>query len=249
MNEGRRGDWIDAGGEDESATGNFWGDALELKRLFELQIHLEPYNEAVLSVLNSIEAPVLTFDSSDEIALEDIADSDGLLSSSAHAKHPEVIRNWLGLGCQLIRLSGPEDEKLWEKCPSGTAVFISNAAEALFPIGDVPMPGGPAMFFGQIVVRKVPENRDALKFMIAHELVHVFSLLRFLIPAYKNWPLCWENLLNAGSYCDNARAVFHTENHFLDDYGRENELVMVQNYWPTRARAWFEAFLGKVPKG
>jgi len=39
------------------------------------------------------------------------------------------------------------------------------------------------------------ENEDCLKFLIAHELAHVFDMLRLIIPAFKNWKGFWRNVL------------------------------------------------------
>lgn len=128
-------------------------------------------------------------------------------------------------------------------------MYRQNGAEVIYPIGDTHMPAGPSMFSGQIIVSseyfsekaESSADPDQLRCVIAHEFVHVLSLLQLLVPGFKNWPLCWEKLLGAGSHCENAQRHYNFQNWILDDYGSEKELLMVANYWPSLAEQWFNA--------
>lgn len=114
------------------------------------------------------------------------------------------------------------------------------------------IPPGPTAFYGEIVLRsekfhfneQTASITDKLSFTIAHELTHVFDMLRILVPAIRDWPTFWEEALQEGTSCDNARLLHQYDSRFVDNYGSENELAMIAQYWPTRAEKWFKAFMG-----
>jgi hypothetical protein len=36
------------------------------------------------------------------------------------------------------------------------------------------------------------------------------------------------------------------KNVFIDSYGKEEELLMVSEFWPQNAERWFDVFRGKI---
>jgi hypothetical protein len=84
-----------------------------------------------------------------------------------------------------------------------------------------------------------------LQFVVAHELTHVFDMLRLLIPALKNWRKFWHNVLEEGQRCEDVVLFKKLQAIFVDDYGSKNELDTVKQYWPSRAEEWFAALRGK----
>lgn len=94
--------------------------------------------------------------------------------------------------------------------------------------------------------RKSEVMTKRLKFVIAHELTHVFDMVRLLVPAFKNWRKFWRNVLEEGLRCEDAARFYALHGTFVDDYGSENELAMVMQYWPSRAEEWFAACKGNL---
>ncbi len=111
---------------------------------------------------------------------------------------------------------------------------------------------GPAAFVGEIIInaeRFPPGEVDAmtkrLQFVVAHELTHVFDMLRLLVPAMRNWPSFWRNVLEEGQRYEEAASFSKLQGVFVDECGSENELATVKEYWPSRADEWFLALRGK----
>ncbi len=78
------------------------------------------------------------------------------------------------------------------------------------------------------------------QFILAHELVHVFDALKYLVSAFKNWRAFWKNVLNEGYSIDAMYEKLSDKTIFLDNYGRNNELESIRDYWPSRAGVWFQ---------
>lgn len=215
-----------------------------LERDFSLQIAIPPFDAIALDVLTLIEKKHLTvFPPDTEIELEE--------NFLAGASLAVPLLEWLPLGCQAIRWDlGSEISKL--KNPRSFAFYRNNAPEIMFRTGSVVPPVGPAALSGEIVIsqRAFPIDggaviEDQLRCVIAHELVHVFEVLRLLVPAALNWDLCWTNLLKDGDACDNAITIMGHHTRFLDNYESEDELALLQNYWPSYAEKWFTALRSK----
>ena len=80
------------------------------------------------------------------------------------------------------------------------------------------------------------------KCIIAHELVHVFDMMRFVVPAFMDWRSFWTHVLEEGSACDILQSRFNCISSFVDCYGEESELAMIEEDWPSQAKIWFDAF-------
>jgi hypothetical protein len=113
------------------------------------------------------------------------------------------------------------------------------------------MPPGPVALYGDIIfhsnfveneLREDPKAEEKFKFVMAHELVHVFNFLRLLVPAFQNWKRFWKICLDEGDACEEIANLCMFKNVFVDSYGTENELAMVSEFWPQSAKKWFEAF-------
>src|SRR5688500_9884534 len=98
-----------------------------------------------------------------------------------------------------------------------------NAHESIFPVDGL-CPFGPAAFTGEIVLTErafpkdnSPEEIDAFAFVVAHELVHVFDAMRFVVPAIMDWKQCWNKMLQGGCRCEAARHALNDKTVFLDD--------------------------------
>ncbi len=223
------------------------GVAFRKTREFDLQVSLPPYhNNVVLDVLNSLETDeVMGFDENDTTALKSTPDSD----LYAKATTGLSIRRWLPAGCQVIRWATSEEFVELSRKRGFRAVYTSNAAQVMFPIGVSHIPIGPSAFVGQIIVNsdeyqfKDDENTGKqLRFVLAHELTHVFDMLRLLVPALRNWRRFWHKFLQDGQRCGAVIQLHSEQSVFVDDYGSENELKTIREYWPSRADGWFNAF-------
>ena len=175
---------------------------------------------------------------------------------------PANVKEWLPVVCQFIRweqgiLGTLDDEHDSNTC----AWYASNANRVMWPPEDTDAMdvAGPAALVAGIVLRreKLIDNAvmtnpkwtkqwHRLKCVIAHELVHAFYAMRFIVPAFTNWRKFWKESLHEGSIADSL-----LWNHFdsqlgLDDYGGENELAEILRFWPSQGRQWFEAM--RIPK-
>lgn len=218
------------------------------RRSFKFQIGLQmTHRQWVREVLDAIENDtVLVFDPNDDEALCPVFDAEGREIVNARAKIPVSIREWLPAACQYIYFdenhSAFQNEN--QEC---FAVYSHNACEVLFPFAMWSLmcsPIGPSAFIGKIVLnKKIPqmESENWFKCAIAHEFVHCFDTMRFLVPAVMNWRSCWQHILQGGSANDVAQSMFHTTSLFIDDYGGQNELTMLKHYWPSSAEKWFNA--------
>ena len=210
-------------------------------RRFALTIDVPLYYPVVEYVLDSIENDTLhVFHPDDERALQADFNRKGEQLVNKRATLPISIREWLCVGCQSIEMGESED-------PHCLAYFTCNAHEAIFPMDSL-CAFGPAAFTGKIVLtnRCLPKNNSdteakAFAFVVAHELVHVFDTMRFVVPAIMDWKQFWGKVLNEGICCDLARGMLENKTLFLDDYGSRNELAMVKEYWPSKAKEWFDA--------
>jgi len=107
---------------------------------------------------------------------------------------------------------------------------------------------GPAAFFGWIVVltKALPKDnslrsREAFQGTIAHELVHVFDMMRVVVPGVMDWRTFRRKALCDGCHDDMAASQFCENARFIDDYGGKLEKAQLKHYWPSRAERWFRA--------
>ena len=221
-----------------------WGSCSHrLSRKFSLEIKVSLFTPLVRDVLNNLENDHLNvFRPDDREAFEACLDADGVEVVNKRADLPVNIRDWLPVGCQWIGFDDLENTR-----KDALACYEHNAPKILFPKGDR-TPIGPSAFVGEIRLMdrcfpkdNDPENTDAFKFVVAHELVHVFDMMRFLVPAVMNWRRFSQIVLDFESSREDAATQFMNKAAFLDDYGNDNERAMVAEFWPSFADKWFNA--------
>lgn len=206
-------------------------------------------------VIDSIEKKdLLVFDPKDSSALYTKRDTDGAMLLCSNAELPVKISEWLGVGCQRIRWFAPRTDNR----PNGgkdtdrscLAYYEHNAAKVLWPNSIDFEPQGPPAFWGEIIIldhenkwmtRYDTDAERVFKCIVAHELVHVFEMLRLLVPAFMNWRAFYENVLADGCNNDLADSLYHELSLFVDAYGEKNELRSMQVYWPSQADSWLAA--------
>ena len=215
------------------------------KRRFQTDIGLQSYSRYAEAVISGIETDTINvFQPDDEHALDYVQDEDGAELIDRRATLPVSIREWLPVVCQFIRLETACDRALHGpgEC---LAYYRSNACEVLWP--EEFAPAGPGALIAGIVARpEVLKEDDAehncLQCVLAHELVHAFNAMRFVVPAFLNWRSFWRKVLNEGTSCDILASNHDGRGLFLDNYGHENELAEIMTFWPSQGRKWFEAF-------
>lgn len=225
--------------------------AVKTQRVFDLQVFLPPYDRVVADVLNALETDEIQVLQGYKDSLKQVFSSAAEIHLQKARTQPASIRRWLTTGCQVIRWDVGEEFTDNDRKRGRIALYTTNAAEVLFPEGAGHRPVGPSAFLGSIIIDQqfFPPEMDEvglnrLKCVIAHELTHVFDTLKYLVPAFVNWRKCWNDLLEAEGGVDPWREFHWAQGCFLDDYGTQNELSMIERYWPAEARVWFEAFRG-----
>jgi hypothetical protein len=213
-------------------------------RQFRLRNNIDmPYprrwvNEVIDSIGNN---RIGIIDPKDDKALLSRKDKDGILNLWARTKCQVKIKNWLAVACQSISW----DDTL--KTNNGYLAIYSHNAYNVF--GETYLeepPQGPGAFIGEIRIQPLDEykksqSEDKFKFILAHELVHVFDMMQYLIPAVMNWPAFWKNVLNCGTRLDLLYDRLQKLALFLDIYGSKHELESIKYYWPSQANKWFSA--------
>jgi len=224
------------------------------ERRFETHISLGVHTCLAQDVIEEIENDtMMVFRPDDEDALEEVADESGALLINERATSPASIREWLPVVCQFIRWESQYDEAIGEcdKKTDAAAYYRSNAKEVLWPEGEI-HPAGPGALVAGIVLMQekcvgyaidlTEQQCSRLKWVLAHELVHAFHAMRFVVPAFLNWQTFWEKVLAEGARCQALRINADYPRLFLDDYGNENELGEVTDFWPSQAKKWFDAW-------
>jgi hypothetical protein len=220
----------------------------ELRREFTLDLSgLGAVAPLVRGVLEGIEKQTIeVYHPDDEDAFLEADDGDGSQELHGRATLPVSIPEWLCVACQRIRLAD-EGDALRRDAPSEVlAWYSSNVAKVLFPHSSLQKPIGPAGLDAEIVLRDgaiglLPGSPDGFKFVVAHELAHAFDAMKVAVPAAMDWDVFWERALRRGLVNEQACWVKSLHKYFLDDYGSESELAVVEEYWPSHAKRWFEA--------
>lgn len=222
----------------------------ELARRFEFRnclycVQAERWVDEVIEGMEN--DTLLVFDPQDEDALSLVLDKDGMCDLLAKAKVPISIREWLCVGCQRIRFHLTDVDDYMED--EALAYYWSNGLRVLWPPYAEHDPVGPGGFYGEILVAAKmkdvilhdPLAEDKLKFIVAHELIHVFHNMRFVVPAFIDWDSFW-NVVGGGGCSSDILANMTNDTHmFVDSYGEKNELVEIKEYWPSQAEKWFRA--------
>lgn len=227
------------------------------ERIFQTNIDVDSYRDCVQAVIDRIENDTINvYRPDDEEALCPVMDDDGATRVDARALTPVSIREWLPVVCQFIRWNGPLDEQSSRSGKRGGVVawYQSNALSVLWPPGDA-APAGPGALIAGIVL--IPERCvdyadadapcDRLMCVVAHELVHAFNAMRWVVPAFMDWDSFYSKVLQEGALCDTLAICGGWRSLFVDDYGSDTELAEIQTYWPSQAERWFTAFRGYRP--
>lgn len=82
--------------------------------------------------------------------------------------------------------------------------------------------------------------------MFAHELTHVFNLVKVVVPAFMDWKNFWKICLDQGFVNDLVGSDLSFCDEILDRYATDSELKSVQAYWPSKAGVWFDVFNGVI---
>jgi|GEM_PF-1217799 len=249
------------------------GRPVAFRREFKLVVEDCHFGELILDVLNSIENDVLLVASpEDERAFlpdyeptpADVAQNaeanPGVDGSRNHVHETEVfgrracipvsIREWLPVASQWIgscQLRDVEDGVL--------ATYCSNGHEVIFPAGAPVRPLGPVAFSGYIALDMLAclmvENtrgKDAVRFIIAHELVHAIDMLRILVPAVQDWEAFWTRALDQGDRAEAATWFKRAQALIFDQYTTPAEYQSVVAIWgKERTDVWWRAFTGESP--
>lgn len=161
---------------------------------------------------------------------------------------PVSIREWLPVGCQWIGLY----ESRYAS-DDGLGLFWTNAHDALFPLEAPHRPLGPVALDSKIMLQTncidllQSRGEDAVRLIIAHELVHAFDLMRIAVPAVMDWETFWNVALAQGDHCEYANDLYRIQASVLDDYDNLNEFLGIADRWGSQADAWWVAYTGKPP--
>jgi len=221
------------------------------QRTFSLQICLPPLDKYAWEVVTSIERKTIkVVDPHNPNGLACERDSSGALLINSNATLPVPLADWLVVGCQKIRWAEAEDHL-------GDTVLGMYSTNADIAFGNEYSEStglGPSAFIGQIILPlkirdalshcRTPEQTTLLVRMfqciVAHELVHVFDTLTYLVPAFMDWRAFWRNTLREGCNNDILYSRLHDTSLCVDSYGEQNELESIRKWWPSRAESWFE---------
>ncbi|MCP4599987.1 MAG: hypothetical protein GY847_05520 [Proteobacteria bacterium] len=224
------------------------------QRTFRLSFHIPPFDDLAREVVNGIEKDVLkVVDPTQEGCIDLGAEPGGTISVDSDANLYVQLKEWLAVGCQRIRWEeGTED--LFES--DQLATYRTNIPLVFgVPYGDSE-PLGPSVFIGEIIIsRKVhkswfemshsTQTQDGLglilQYIIAHELVHVFDALKYVVPAFMDWRSFYKNVLDYGTTTEALYTRLGFKSRFIDEYGKGNEPEMIREWWPSLAEKLFEA--------
>lgn len=236
-----------------------------IRREFQLDLgELGPFAPAVMEVLQTVQKDTIgVYRPDDEEAFRTRFDEGGHQVLHEAANLNVSIPEWLCAACQSIRWESEEDAA-WEGRTSTTLAWYShNTNGTLFAVnsrlgtGTLRKPVGPAGFQGEIVLTfgmqqwlcsGNEKDRDKFRFVVAHELVHVFEGMRVIVPAFIDWDTYWERALRGGLQADAPAEIAQRSSKCLDQYGGLSELAMIEEYWPSETKRWCEAFRGPSRK-
>lgn len=217
-------------------------------RTFQLQVALDSPHAVkwVEEVIGNIERDrLMVYRPDDKHALDWKTDTTGDVFLETRATMPVSIKEWLPVGCQVIEWKNFDDQDT-------LGIYQNNAHEVLWPFSPFgnSIPQGPSAFAASIGLRhELLSGADEAWFkgLVAHELVHAYDLMRFLVPAFLDWNAFWRNVLHSGA--DSARRALVSQwgfrNQFVDSYGEGPELSELERYWPSNAKTWFKGFNAK----
>ena len=204
-------------------------------RSFTLETQMFP--DPVPTLLDTLKKETVKVFPPGEISMRQLPD--GSADVLANAKIPVKIREWLPVAVQSVT---------WDEgaAPDVYGCYRHNINEALFAPDSTLDPPGPAAYWGRVSVnQRLAGSPGAVMCVVAHELVHAFRFLPFLVPAFLNWRRFREaNGLSGDLLLNHLMAL----NNFLDDYGQA-EIQELETFWPAKnVREWVKEF-SAVEKG
>jgi len=196
------------------------------RRFAKTRIALEMFTRYAQEVIDAIEYDtVMVVRPDDESALYGMFNERGEYLVDACCTIDASIREWLPVVCQFIRWELPTDSCDRDKEGDVLAYYRSNAAEVLWPC-DLSFPQGPAALVAGIAIpyqtpTRLPDDpttqMEALQCIIAHELVHAFHAMRFVVPAFMDWRTFQQAVLRDGCACDLLQSNVNERSLCLDD--------------------------------
>ena len=223
------------------------------QRTFSLRVCVPPLDDSVWAVINGTERlTIAVVDPDDLDALGALFYSFGAVLEDSDAKLAVDLADWLAVGCQRIRWE-EDDENV---VPAGACGIFHHNADLVFgpPFAECE-PLGPSVFAGQIVLPRAIQRAyldcediqsatavvETFQFIVAHELVHVFDMLKFLAPAFMDWGGFRTNILGQGGMSNHLRSRMCDQSCFTDDCASRHELDSIRHFWPSQADKWFRA--------
>ena len=209
-----------------------------LTRTFRLDIEMmTPQYDSLVSEVMSLATPTISvfgFDRLDLFVEQIEMDQKGRRRITMGGGSRKVrLKTWLPIACQRITNDTSNE---FAGC------YHTNADLSLFPPG-LAQPLGPMAYQGEIIIstESLQNEPDVIRRIIAHELVHALHTLRFLVPAFENWPRFWRDVLRYGERIDLIRTHLADMHLSTDRYDTDVELSSLQEYWPKHAERWFNA--------
>ncbi len=225
------------------------------KRTYRFDIFLPPLQAAAWDVVQSIERhTVRVCDPANDRAMDDVWSPEGAFLVDSDATLEVPLEDWLAVGCQRMRWEEARDEPAMSDETLG--LYSHNATAAFGGPYQESKPHGPSVFVGEVILPRRMQNaylehsqnrRDsaaitrAFQLVVAHELVHVFDVLKYIVPAFMDWPRFWRDVLGEGTRSDLFFGRLCIKSRFIDDYGGPNELASLRDWWPSRATDWWRA--------
>ena len=181
------------------------------------------------------------------------AQKEGGQAGAGAARRVEV-GDWFACVCQRIRREDESDVGSSRpfRTPETVAWYTNNFAPTLLLWDGMARPVGPAGVSAEIVLTTDAEKKlldgdaDAFRWVVAHELTHALDFMQWVVPAFQDWDAFCQHANAFGSTADDI--IEHLWHHatVLDDYGSDNELAMIERYWPGHARTWFDAYRNRT---
>ena len=227
---------------------------LKIEREFSFKKCLnDKYEKWTNDVLDSLEnKELMIFDAKDENPFSNICSYEKIDQFIEERTKEKInICDYLPLACQCVRNIQDSDielKKEQEEKKVLLASYWSNTNRTILPVSSI-LPESPAAFIGEIVLHDLiedklrphkPKSEEPFKYIMAHELLHVFNGMRIIVPAFRDWKNFWAKALKKGQACSDAREVKKRIDNDIDD--PDKVIMELEKYWPSKAEKWFNAF-------
>lgn len=220
--------------------------AKSVTREFRLSINLpEPFGKWANEVIASIENPfVWAFYPDDCTALDFPRMS--YVQGSGRMQRVNLYE-WLPVCLQECNLYTHGDNRIMEDFFSlgglCSAIYASNIRTSVLSVSPV-CPGpfgfhGRISFFSDMLVGRRRNKETHFKGLIAHELIHAFNAMSFIVPATLDWSAFQNQFLGGNTDREmKASEWLCNENKSLDLYRRNIDIEILSKWWPSYAEKW-----------